>query len=97
MSHITARCLKSRKYQKVVNYKNQWKRRYWKDRNWDEYEDLSLNSSSEKSDSNKSSLDQPSSDVEEEEVIEDSKRREDIRESLGDDKGGCNWKLRSVF
>ena len=60
---------------------------------WDEYEDFSLDSSSEESDGNESGLDQASSDEGEEEVRGKNKEREDIREGLGDDKGGVQLEI----
>ena len=59
----------------------------------DEYEDFSLDSSFEESNSNESSPDRPSSNGEEEKVIEDSKRREGICESLRDDKEGLQLEI----
>ena len=89
LSYLTARFLKSRKYWKVVDYKNQQKkeilRRQREEKDyWDEYKNFSLDSSSEESDGNESSPDQPNSNREEK-IIKNSKRRKDIREGLEDE------------
>ena len=106
MACITARFLESRKHQRLLIMKINKKKEILRRQNekedyWDGYEDFSLDSRSEELDSNESSSDHPSFDEGEEELIGKNKRREDIREGLGDDEGEvqleiekCNFELK---
>ena len=92
LSFITGRSLESRKHRKV-DHENQRKkgilrRQREEEDYWDEYEDYSVESSSDESDCDEPSPDMPSSDEEEEELTKDNRRKEGIREGLGDDEGG---------